>query len=58
MTLGLFSPELFIPKNFNRRVIALHSPLCTGGREEGAGAGGAAGGAGGKAHPHRARVSI
>ena len=25
MTVGLFSPELFIPSNFNRRIIALHS---------------------------------
>ena len=25
MTMGLFSPELFIPNNFNRRIIALHS---------------------------------
>ena len=25
MTMGLFSPELFISNNFNRRIIALHS---------------------------------
>ena len=25
MTMGLFSPELFIPNNFSRRIIALHS---------------------------------